>query len=171
MKRLTVAKTLPVTAFDRSGAVKLATGELRTLDNQIDTTTGTVKLRADFPNEDVALFPNQFVNITLLIDVLRDATVISTAAVQRGAPGTFVYLVYADNSVTVRPVTLGPTSDDRVAVTAGISPGDVVVIDGTDKLRDGAKVSLRAPTNGSAPTTPGTPGRPNDGSRRRRDAP
>jgi multidrug efflux system membrane fusion protein len=172
LKRLNVAKTLPVTAFDRSGTTKLAIGELRTLDNQIDTTTGTVKLRADFPNEEENLFPNQFVNVTLLIDVLQDATVISTAAVQRGAPGTFVYLVNADNTVTVRPVTLGPTNYDQVAVAAGLSPGDLVVVDGADKLRDGTKVSLRAATNGNATPAAGPSGRPDAGRpQRARDAP
>lgn len=184
VKRLDVAKRLPVTAYDRSGAVKLATGELRTLDNQIDTTTGTVKLRADFPNVDNSLFPNQFVNVTLLIDVLRDTTVMPTAAVQRGAPGTFVYLVNADNTVTVKPVTLGPSSGERVAVTAGLSPGDRVVIDGADKLRNGAKISLRQPSGAGEAAAAGvvaappaaaapagnTPDRPDGGSRRSRNA-
>ena len=157
IERLNIVDTLPVTAFNRSGHVKLATGTLRTLDNQIDTTTGTLRLRADFSNDEGFLFPNQFVNVTLLIDVLHDATVIPTAAVQRGAPGTFVYLVNADNSVTMRPVTLGPTSGDRVAVEAGLSAGDRIVVDGADKLRDGTKVSLRAPTTGGAAIAAGAP--------------
>ncbi len=160
MKRLDVAKRLPVTAYDRSGAVKLATGELRTLDNQIDTTTGTIKLRADFPNADNGLFPNQFVNVTLLIDVLHDTIVIPTAAVQRGAPGTFVYLVNTDNTVTVKPVTLGPSSGERVAVTGGLSPGDRVVIDGADKLRNGAKVLLRQPSGSGETAAAGVPAAP-----------
>jgi multidrug efflux system membrane fusion protein len=138
-----------VTAFDRSGRVKLATGELKTLDNQIDTTTGTLKLRAEFANQDDTLFPNQFVNIELLVDTLRDVTVMPTAAVQRGAPGTFVYLVNADQTVTVRPVTLGPAHADVVAIEKGLSPGDRVVIDGADKLRNGAKVVPRDATAGS----------------------
>jgi membrane fusion protein, multidrug efflux system len=142
-RRLKVAQTLPVTAFDRSGAVKLATGELKTIDNQIDTTTGTIKLRAEFANEDATLFPNQFVNIRLLVDTLQGATVMPTAGVQRGAPGTFVYLVNADQTVAVKPVTLGPSQGDRVAVEQGLSPGDRVVIDGADKLRNGAKVVPR----------------------------
>jgi multidrug efflux system membrane fusion protein len=184
-KRLNTVETLPVTVFNRSGHIQLATGKLRTLDNQIDTATGTVKLRADFSNEEDNLFPNQFVNVTLLIDQLHDTTVIPTAAIQRGVPGTFMYLVNADNSVTVRPVTLGPTSGDRVAVAAGLSAGDRVVVDGADKLRDGAKVSLRAPANGGASSAPavgsaeppwyrpvrgGLPDRPNAGSRRGRRA-
>src|SRR5262252_9208741 len=142
VKRLRAGATMPVTAFDRSGATKLATGTLKTLDNQIDTTTGTLKLRAEFANEDDSLFPNQFVNVQLLIDTLHDATVVPTSAIQRGAPGTFVYLVNAD-TVTVRPVTLGPASGERVAIQEGLTPGDRVVVDGADKLRNGARVALR----------------------------
>jgi multidrug efflux system membrane fusion protein len=149
-KRLRANATLPVTAFDRSGATKLAEGELRTLDNQIDTTTGTVKLRAEFANADESLFPNQFVNIKLLVDVLHDATIVPTSAIQRGAPGTFVYLVNAENTVSVKPVTLGPTSGERVALQSGIAPGDRVVIDGADKLRNGARVTLREPSAAEA---------------------
>jgi multidrug efflux system membrane fusion protein len=142
-KRLKAVNTLPLTAFDRSGAAKLATGELKTVDNQIDTTTGTVKLRAEFANDDEALYPNQFVNVRLLVDTLKGATVVPTAAIQRGAPGTFVYLLNGDQTVTVKPVKLGPASGDRVAVEQGLSPGDRVVIDGADKLRNGAKVAPR----------------------------
>ena len=142
-RRLRAGATLPVTAFDRSGVVKLATGVLKTLDNQIDTTTGTLKLRAEFANEDDGLFPNQFVNVQLLVDTLHDATVVPTSAIQRGAPGTFVYLVNADNTVTVKPVTLGPASAERIAIQSGLSPGDRVVVDGADKLRNGAKVVPR----------------------------
>src|SRR5262249_44161500 len=116
---------------------------LKTLDNQIDTTTGTLKLRAEFANEDDSLFPNQFVNIELLVDTLHDATVVPTSAIQRGAPGTFVYLVTAENTVTVKPLTLGPASGERIAIKSGLAPGDRVVIDGADKLRNGAKVVLR----------------------------
>jgi len=149
MKRMAAGAKLAVTAYDRTGTVNLSEGELRTLDNQIDTTTGTLKLRAEFANPDNNLFPNQFVNARLLIDTLQNVTVVPTAAVQRGAPGTFVYLVNADNSVTVKPVTLGPTSGDRVAVQSGLSPGDKVVIDGADKLRNGAMVTLRPASNGN----------------------
>jgi membrane fusion protein, multidrug efflux system len=154
-KRLKEAKTLPVTAFDRSGANKLATGELRTLDNQIDTTTGTLKLRAQFANDDESLFPNQFVNVQLLVDTLRGATVMPTAAVQRGAPGTYVYLLKDDQTVAVKPVKLGPSSGDRVAIESGLSPGDSVVIDGADKLRNGAKVVPRDMNGGAAAGAPG----------------
>jgi multidrug efflux system membrane fusion protein len=140
IRRLRAEATLLATAFDRRGVTQLATGELKTLDNQIDTTTGTLKLRAEFANEDEILFPNQFVNIKLLVDVLHDTTIVPTSAIQRGAPGTFVYLVHADNTVSVTPVTLGPTSGDRVAVLSGLSAGDLVVIDGADMLRNGARI-------------------------------
>jgi membrane fusion protein, multidrug efflux system len=151
--RLRAGATLQATAFDRTGTTKLSVGELKTLDNQIDTTTGTVKLRAQFANEDDSLFPNQFVNIRLLVDIQHDATIIPTSAVQRGAPGTFVYLINADSTVTVKPIDLGPGSGERVAVRSGLSPGDRVVIDGADKLRNGAKVVVRdsAPATASAP--------------------
>jgi multidrug efflux system membrane fusion protein len=148
-KRMKEAKTLPATAFDRSATTKLANGELRTLDNQIDTTTGTIKLRAQFANDDESLFPNQFVNIALLVDTLKGVTVIPAAGVQRGAPGTFVYLLSDDQTVTVRPVKLGVSSGDRVAVASGLSPGDRVVIDGADKLRNGAKVVVRDADGGT----------------------
>ncbi len=147
LKRLHAGATLPVTAYDRSDSVKLATGKLLTLDNQIDTTTGTIKLRAEFENQDETLFPNQFVNIRVLVDTLPNAITIPTVAVQRGAPGTFVYLVQPDSTVTVRPITLGPASGDKVAILSGLDIGDRVVIDGTDKLREGAHVTL--PTGGA----------------------
>ena len=178
-KRLNEAKALPVTTFDRSGTNKLATGELKTIDNQIDTTTGTVKLRAEFANDDEALFPNQFVNVRLLVDTLKGATVVPSAAIQRGAPGTFVYLLNGDQTVTVKPVKLGPASGDRVAIQDGLSPSDRVVIDGADKLRNGAKVVPRnadgapdsnAPSAGApAAAGPGgaAPDNPGNGRRRR----
>jgi multidrug efflux system membrane fusion protein len=150
-KRLQSGATLPTTALDRGGANKIADGTLRTFDSQIDPTTGTIKLRATFPNETKALFPNQFVNIRLLLDTHKDVTTMSTAGVQRGVPGTFVYLVNADSTVSVRPVKLGVTDGDRVEVLSGLNPGDRVVIDGADKLRDGAKINLRQETNSSSP--------------------
>jgi membrane fusion protein, multidrug efflux system len=155
LKRVNAHATLETTAFDRAATAKLATGALMTLDNQIDTTTGTFKLRAQFPNDDFALFPNQFVNIRLLVDTVRDATVVSGAAIQRGAPGTFVYLINQDDTVSVRKVTLGPGDSDHVSITSGLSVGDQVVIDGADKLRDGAKIRMRGPDS-AAPTAPAT---------------
>jgi len=154
VKRLHAGASLGVTVFDRGQTTQLATGRLVTFDNQIDTTTGTVKLRAQFDNRDEMLFPNQFVNTQLLVDTLKDATVIPTSAVQRGAPGTYVYLVKPDNTVTVRTITLGPAAGERVAIVSGIEPGDKVVVDGGDKLREGAQVTLptaKAETPEAAP--------------------
>jgi membrane fusion protein, multidrug efflux system len=156
-KRLQDGAVLPVTALDRSGASKIADGTLQTFDSQIDPTTGTIKLRAQFPNETEALFPNQFVNIRLLLDTHKDVTTMPTAGVQRGVPGTFVYLVNADNTVSVRKIELGVTDGDRVEVRSGLVPGDRIVIDGADKLRDGAKINVRAEADtGKPPATPST---------------
>lgn len=149
LKRLRAGATLEAVAYDRAQKNKLATGKLTTIDNQIDVATGTFKLRAQFDNDDEALFPNQFVNIQLLVDVQRDSLVVPTSAIQRGAPGTFVYTVQPDATVKVQPVKLGPSSGERVAVAEGLTAGDKVVIDGADKLRDGAKVAL--PEEGGAP--------------------
>jgi membrane fusion protein, multidrug efflux system len=142
LKRLQVGESVPVEAWDRDGKVKLATGKLLTVDNQIDTATGTVKLKAEFANDNATLFPNQFVNVRMLLNTLADATLIPSAAIQRGAPGTFVYLVKDDKSVAVMPVKLGPVQGETTAITSGLAPGDLVVVDGADKLREGAKVEL-----------------------------
>jgi len=128
------------------------------VDNQIDTTTGTVKLRAQFANDDETLFPNQFVNVKLQVDVLHDATLVPTAAIQRGAPGTFVYLVNADDTVSVRAVTLGTSNAEKVSISAGLAPGDRVVVDGADKLRESAKVTIRE-LNDTTPATAAPPAR------------
>jgi multidrug efflux system membrane fusion protein len=155
-KRLQEAAVLPATAYDRGGANKLADGTLSTFDSQIDPTTGTIKLRALFPNESKALYPNQFVNVRLLVDTHKDVTTMSTAGVQRGVPGTFVYLINADSTVSVRPIQLGITEGDRVEVRSGLAPGDRIVIDGADKLREGAKINIRAEaeTGATAPPAP-----------------
>jgi multidrug efflux system membrane fusion protein len=150
-KRLQAGAVLPATAFDRSGANKIADGTLQTFDSQIDPTTGTIKLRAQFPNESRTLYPNQFVNVRLLLDTHTDVTTISTAGIQRGVPGTFVYLINADNTVTVRPVQLGVTDGDRVEIRSGLAPSDRIVIDGADKLREGAKIIIRSETGAGAP--------------------
>jgi multidrug efflux system membrane fusion protein len=146
---------LPVEAWDRGFRVKLASGELLTLDNQIDPTTGTVKLKAKFANADLALFPNQFVNARMLLDTRSGAVIIPTAALQRGSQGNFVYVVKEDSTVTVRPVKLGPTEGERVAVESGIAAGERVVTDGLDRLREGARVQVGgAPAGGAAPERP-----------------
>jgi multidrug efflux system membrane fusion protein len=142
LQRFGSGDAVAVEAWDRDQKQKLASGKLVTIDNQIDTTTGTVKLRAEFPNANLALFPNQFVNIRMLVQTLTDATLVPSAAIQRGAPGTFVYIVKNDQAVTVSPVKLGPIQGETTAITSGVSPGDVVVVDGADKLKEGAKVEL-----------------------------
>jgi multidrug efflux system membrane fusion protein len=149
---------LEVDAYDRANAKLLAKGTLITVDNTVDTTTGTVKLRASFPNTDFALFPNQFVNARLLLKTIKNATQVPTAAVQHGAPGTFVYVVKPDSTVGVQVITTGATDGDNMEVTKGLTPGDTVVVDGTDRLKEGAKISV-SPPNGA----PGTPGIANTG--------
>jgi membrane fusion protein, multidrug efflux system len=152
LQRLNAGQVLPVDAYDRGGGNKLASGHLLTVDNQIDITTGTVKLKAAFANENGALFPNQFVNVKMLVDTLRGATLIPTAAVQRGSEGNFVYAVQPDQTVKLKTVKLGPSDGSKVAVEAGVAPGEQLVIDGMDKLRDGAKVAGINPA--AAPTAP-----------------
>jgi multidrug efflux system membrane fusion protein len=170
-KRLRAGAVLPVTALDRSGATSLAEGTLSTFDSQIDQTTGTIKLRALFPNDQRALYPNQFVNIRLLLDTHKDVITMSTAGVQRGVPGTFVYLINPDSTVSVRQVQLGVTDGTRVEVLSGLSPGDRVVIDGADKLREGAKIVLRqeAESNNPPGAAPPTQNSPNPAKKRRRE--
>ncbi|HWW49583.1 MAG TPA: MdtA/MuxA family multidrug efflux RND transporter periplasmic adaptor subunit [Xanthobacteraceae bacterium] len=150
-KRLHEGATLPTAAYSRDGKTKLAEGTLNTFDSQIDPTTGTIKLRAQFNNEARTLFPNQFVNIRLLVNTLKNVTVMPTAGIQRGAPGTFAYLINPDDTVSVRKITLGVTDGDRAEVDSGLSPGDRVVIDGADRLRDGAKIIIRAEATKPAP--------------------
>lgn len=142
MQRMKSGATLAVEVYDRGQTRKLATGVLSTVDNQIDTATGTVKLRAMFENSDESLFPNQFVNVRLLVRTLQNQTAVPSAAIQRGTSGTFVFAVNADSTVSMRPVTLGPTDGDKVAITKGLKQGETVVVDGADRLRDGGEVTL-----------------------------
>jgi multidrug efflux system membrane fusion protein len=142
LKRRSAGATLPVTAYDSDDASSLATGTLETIDNQVDTSTGTVKLRALFSNRDSALFPNQFVNAHILVDTLHDVLTVPTAAIRRGMPGTYVYLVKADDTVAMSVITTGAANDGRTMVLSGLSPGDRVVVDGIDRLNDGMKVSI-----------------------------
>jgi membrane fusion protein, multidrug efflux system len=144
MAAMDAGRALEVTAFDRANVTPLSVGKVAALDSQIDPTTGTVKLRADFDNLDDKLFPNQFVNARLLIKSLRGVVTVPSSAVQHGAPGTYVYLVGADDTVSARAVDLGPLDGAMFAVNAGLSPGDRVVVDGADRLRDGAKVLVSA---------------------------
>jgi membrane fusion protein, multidrug efflux system len=145
LKLLGAGAPVPVTAYDSNGVNALATGELTTADSQIDTATGTIKLRAQFANDKAVLYPNQFVNISVLTDTLKDVATLPVAAVQHGVPGSFVYLISADQTVSVRTVETGPSEGGMIAVTAGLAAGDQVVLEGADKLREGAKISLRQP--------------------------
>jgi membrane fusion protein, multidrug efflux system len=167
-KRLQSGAVLPAAALDRGGGKKIADGTLQTFDSQIDPTTGTIKLRAQFPNETKTLYPNQFVNIQLLLDTHKDVTTMPTAGVQRGVPGTFVYLVNSDDTVSVRKIELGVTDGDRVEVRSGLQPGDKIVVDGADKLRDGAKINVRAEApNPNAPAAAPAPEGEKAGKKRR----
>jgi membrane fusion protein, multidrug efflux system len=145
LKQLKAGEKLGVEAWDREQKNKLASGFLISTDNQIDTATGTIKLKAQFPNPDGLLFPNQFVNVRMVVDTRKGATVIPLAAIQRGAQGNIVYVVKEDKTTTVRPVRIGPSENDNVVIESGIAPGDVVVTDGVDRLREGAKVEVTAP--------------------------
>ena len=150
MQQVHAGQTLAVTAWDRSNTHQLATGTLQSVDSQIDPTTGTVKLKAIFPNGNESLFPQQFVNVVLLLNTLHGATLIPQAGVQRGAPGTYVYVVGPDQTVSVRTVALGPGDANNVSIKQGLTPGELVVVDGADKLKDGAKVLVRQPGGAAA---------------------
>ncbi|HBF29751.1 efflux RND transporter periplasmic adaptor subunit [Rhizobium sp.] len=156
---------LHVTLRDRANVHEIATGTLDTYDNQIDTTTGTLKMRADFDNADGVLFPNQFVNVTLLIETVEDLVVVPSQAVQLGTNGNFVYLIGDDGTVKVTPVKTGPSDGDRTAIVSGLQAGQHVVTDGTDQLRDGVKVvvTTAAPANAAHPRAGGKRGGPEAG--------
>ena len=149
VSRLRAGESLTVEAFERDGKAKLASGHLQTVDNQIDTATGTVKLKAEFANADDRLFPNQFVNVRLRVETRKEALLIPLAALQRGTKGSFVYVVGPESAVSVRPVVPGPASGDVVAIEQGLAAGEQVVTDGLDKLREGAKVEVTTPGAGS----------------------
>src|SRR6202790_300216 len=132
---------LAVDAYDRDDTAKIASGKLETIDNQIDLTTGTYKLKSMFTNADNALFPNQFVNVHLLVDTKHNLTIVPAAAIQRGPQGTYVYAADTDNTAKIRIVTIAQTTGDNVGLSAGLNSGDRVVIDGLDKLQDGTKIN------------------------------
>jgi multidrug efflux system membrane fusion protein len=180
MKQVHAGATLSVTAYERTGTTALGKGRLETVDNQIDTTTGTVKLRAIFDNEQEILFPNQFVNIQLLVDTLHDSDIVPRAAIQHGAPGAFVYVVKPDQTVAVQKVKVGPADGQNIAVLDGLQPGEKIVVDGTDRLREGAKVTMAGsgreghepgePTAAAGPGSPPPVDRQGQGGGRRRTA-
>jgi multidrug efflux system membrane fusion protein len=163
LDKLKTGEHLTVEAFDREQKKKLATGTLLTVDNQIDPNTGTVRLKAVFPNDDNELFPNQFVNARLLLDVKRGTTLVPSAALQRGPKGTFVYVVKEDQTVGVRPVTVGVAHGEEASIDQGLSPDELVVVDGTEKLREGSKVDVRnksgEPSTGPDPSKGADPPR------------
>jgi membrane fusion protein, multidrug efflux system len=140
--RMNSGQKLPVDAYDRAQTTKLASGTLSAVDTQVDTTTGTVKLRAMFDNKDGILFPNQFVNIRLLVNTLHRQVSVPASAIQRGAAGTFVFVVKSDHTVTMRTVTLGPQDGDRQSITKGLNAGETVVTDGADRLSEGSQVTI-----------------------------
>jgi multidrug efflux system membrane fusion protein len=142
LRKYRAGEKLTVVAFDHERAVELARGRLVAIDNQIDSTSGTVKLRAEFANEDERLFPNQFVNAELLVETLHDVALAPAAAVQQGAQGPFVYLIGPDSTVSAHAVKLGPASGERVVIEDGLKVGERVVVEGADKLREGMIVSL-----------------------------
>ena len=142
--RLHSGAKIPVDAFDQNQTHKLAAGTLSAIDNEVDTTTGTFRLRAVFANEDESLFPNQFVNIRMLLDTQHNVIVIPTAGIERNQLGTFVYIVKPDNTVAIHPVTLGTTEGEHVAVVSGLKVGERVVVDGADRLTDGVPVTVQA---------------------------
>jgi len=155
LSKYQAGQKLVAQAYNREETKEIATGYLLAIDSQIDPTTGTVKLKAIFDNKNYALFPNQFVNIHLLVDVDKGAVIIPVAAVQTGPQGSFVFLVKDDQTVTVRGVTLGTTQEDNVAVKDGLSAGDVVVVEGADKLKEGSKVALKGQKSHVSQSSPG----------------
>jgi multidrug efflux system membrane fusion protein len=155
---------LPVMAYTSDGSKQLATGTLYAINNQMTTSTGTVMLRATFANDDEALFPNEFVNVRLLVDTLHQAVLVPTAAVLSGAPGNYVYLANKDNTASLRKVTLGPSDGQNTVIASGLDVGDTVVIDGTDRLSDGTKIKVAtAPGRQASPASGAPPARKTDG--------
>jgi multidrug efflux system membrane fusion protein len=164
MKRVRAGERLAVEAWDREQKALLERGELVSVDNVIDPQTGTVKLRAQFANKANTLFPNQFVNTRMQVDTLKDAVLVPAAAVQRGAQGLFVYVVKPDNTVTLRNVKLGATQGATVSIAEGVTAGETVVIDGIDRLREGARIEPVVRDGKRAEDAPGgerrRPGKP-----------
>ena len=166
LEPLRAGEPLAVEAWDRGENIILATGALKTVDNQIDLATGTLRLKAEFANTDERLFPNQFVNVRLRVRTLKDATVIPAVAVQYGSRGPYAYIVGAENKVSVRDLVLGPIDGAMQAVTKGVAPGDVVVTEGVDRLREGRVVSLIS-GDSAPPAPPAAPGAP-DGAKKKK---
>src|SRR5258706_757360 len=158
LARLKAGEKPPVEIWDREQKNVLANGKLITTDNQIDVTTGTVKLKAEFPNADGKLFPNQFVNVRMVVDTRKGVVLVPSPAIQAGSPGTVVYVVKDDGTVTLRPVQTGPTEGEVTAVETGLKEGERVITDGVDRVREGAKVEVTEPSGGGAPRAAGKAG-------------
>ncbi len=148
-KKLAAGQVLPVVAFDHGNKNKIATGTLLTIDNQVDSTTATVKFKAVFDNKDYSLFPNQIINARLLLETRHGATIVPTAAIQHSPQSTFVYVIKPDNSAEVRNITVGQIEGDDAEITSGVEPGEKIVIDGIDKLQQGTKVNVRMAGQGA----------------------
>ena len=157
VQKMNAGQQLTAYAYSRDMTAKIATGLLTTLDNEIDPATGTLRLRATFDNKDNSLFPNQFVNVRLLVQEKHGVTLVPTAAIQRNGQTTYVYVVKPDSTVTVRQVTIGTTEGDDSEVTAGLTPGEVLVMTGVDKLQEGTKVNAQIPSGKSPAGSPGNP--------------
>ncbi|MGC1388812.1 MAG: efflux RND transporter periplasmic adaptor subunit [Steroidobacteraceae bacterium] len=167
IERANSGAKLPVTVYTSDNSRKIATGTLYAISNQMATSTGTVTLRATFANDDEALFPSEFVNVKMLVDTLNQAVLVPTPAVLSGAPGDYVYLVNSGSTVSVRKVGLGPSDGIKTAILSGLAAGDTVVVDGTDRLSDGAKISI-APATAANPAAPSTTGEPPPGKQKKR---
>jgi len=154
LNKLAAGQHLRADAYDRANTMKISSGTLVTVDNQIDPTTGSLRLRADFDNSRNELFPNQFVNVHLLVEEKRGVTLVPTDVIQRTTNSVYVYLVKSDQTVTVRPITTGVTEGDNTEITSGLVPGDVVVMTGVDQLQEGSRVSVEM--NGQAAGAPGS---------------
>jgi membrane fusion protein, multidrug efflux system len=171
IERVNAGAQLAVTAYSSDNNKEISTGTLYALSNQMTTSTGTVTLRANFANDDEALYPDEFVNIKILVDTLANATLVPTPAVLSGAPGDYVYLVNADHTVSAHKVTLGPSDGKNTAILSGLALGDTVVVDGTDRLSDGAKITIASDTS-AAPGAAAAPGNaPGSKARRKSSAP
>ncbi len=142
LQKLRAGKRLRVDVYDREMKTRLASGTLTTIDNQIDQSTGTIRIRATFNNQDSALFPNQFVNVRLLVEERRGVTLLPTTAIQRNSQMTYVYVVKPDSTVTLRPVALGATEGDATEISSGLAPGEMAVMTGVDRLQEGSKVMV-----------------------------
>jgi multidrug efflux system membrane fusion protein len=160
VQKMNAGQRLVAYAYSRDMSTRIATGSLTTLDNEIDPSTGTLKLRATFDNTDSSLFPNQFVNVRLLVQEKHGVTLVPTAAIQRNSQATYVYVVKPDSTVTVRQITLGTTEGDDSEVTSGLTPGEVVVMTGVDKLQEGTKVNAQIPSDKSPAGSSANPSLP-----------